>query len=137
MPGGAMSGLTTYLFGWIAFSPVLAPIPPAPLPSPLEKPAVGIRADTGTCVVTEVYPDMPAGKAGIRANDRIVRIGSFHPTDFNQVVSQITTYRPGAMIELEVDRNGERKVFKLKLVPRPADYGSRIPGYPPPINPDD
>ena len=132
-----MSGLTTSVLGWLMFSPVLAPVPPAPPPNPLEKPAIGVRSDSGTCVVSEVYADMPAGKAGLRPNDRIVRIGSFYPTDFTQIIHHVTSYRPGAVIEIEVERQSGRKVFKMKLIARPPDYGSRIPGQPGPVFPED
>ncbi len=130
-----MSGLTKALLGWAAFSPVLAPIPPTPPPNPHGRPAIGVRADSATCVISEVFPGMPAAKAGIRVQDRIIRIGSAHPTDFSQVITQISAYRPGAVVEIEIERDGERKVFKMALVPRPPEYGS--PGGPIPVFPDD
>ena len=132
-----MSALTTYLLGWAALSPVLAPVPPEPAPDPLARAAVGIAADQNTLSVTTVYPNMPAGKAGVRTGDKIVRVGTLQPTDFNQVVNHITSYRPGAVVELEVDRAGERKVFKLKLVPRPLEYDSNRGPVPFPVFPDD
>ena len=112
-----------------------APVPADPAPSPVATPAIGVRADTTTCVVTDVYPNMPAGKAGIRPNDRLVRVGSLEPTHFNQVVAHVQTYRPGAVVEVEVERAGRREVFKLRLVPRPSDFDARpvypfFPGFP-------
>jgi S1-C subfamily serine protease len=112
-----------------------APIPVEAAPSPVGTPAIGIRADTTSCVVTDVYPNMPAGLAGLKAGDRLVRVGSLEPTHFNQVVAHIQTYRPGAVVEVEVDRNGKRESFKLRLVPRPADFDTLrpyplLPGFP-------
>jgi S1-C subfamily serine protease len=133
-----MSALTTCLLGWAAFAPALAPVPPEPTPDPLAKAAIGIAADRNSLLVTTVYPQMPAGKAGIRTGDRIVRIGTLHPTDFDQVVNHITSYRPGAVVEMEVERHGERVVVKMRLVPRPATFDDPNRGrYPLPGLPDD
>jgi S1-C subfamily serine protease len=132
-----MSGMTTSLLGWVALSPVLAPIPPTPPPNPHGRAAIGVRAESATCVISEVFPGMPAAKAGVRVQDRIIRIGSAHPTDFSQVITQISAYRPGAVVEIEVERDGERKVFKMALVPRPPEYDSGYPGGPLPLLPDD
>jgi len=132
-----MSGLTASLLGWVAFSPVLAPIPPTPPPNPHGRAAIGVRADAANCVISHVFPGMPAAKAGIRVQDRIIRIGSAHPTDFNQVISQISAYRPGAVVEIEVERDGQRKVFRMALVPRPPEYDTGYPGGTMPFFPDD
>jgi S1-C subfamily serine protease len=113
-----------------------APLPAAAAPSPVGTPAIGVRVDnTGSCVVSEVYPHLPAGKAGLKPGDRIVRIGSLEPTHFNQVITHVQTYRPGAVLEVEVDRDGRRQVFHLRLVPRPAEFDSlrnfpTLPGFP-------
>jgi S1-C subfamily serine protease len=111
-----------------------APVPPERPPDPLARSAVGVTADTSTLVVSEVYANMPAGKAGVRVGDRIVRVGNLHPRGFDQVIAQICSYRPGSQIEFEVERGGERIVFKMKLVPRPDSFGSiPLPGSPPPL----
>lgn len=107
-----------------------APIPAAAAPNPVGTPVMGIRVDnTGSCVVSEVYPNLPAGKAGVKPGDRLVRVGSLEPTHFNQVVTHVQTYRPGAVLEVEVDRDGRRHVFSLRLVPRPDDFES-LRSYP-------
>ncbi|MDB5307149.1 MAG: hypothetical protein JWO38_1351 [Gemmataceae bacterium] len=126
-----MSALTSCLFGWVALSPVVAPVPQEPLPDPLTRAAMGLGADRTTLLVTDVYANMPAGKAGIRAGDKLVRVGTLRPQDFDQVVNHVCSYRPGAVVEVEVERGGERKVFKLKLVARPPTFGSpRLGSYP-------
>lgn len=112
-----------------------APVPPGRPPDPLARSAVGIQADTSTLVVSEVYKDMPAGRAGVRVGDRIVRVGTFRPQVFDQVIAQVCSYRPGSVIEFEVDRGGERVVFKMTLVPRPDGFGAiPIPGSPAPLD---
>lgn len=111
-----------------------APVPPGRPPDPLARSAVGIQADASNLVVSEVYPNMPAGKAGVRQGDRIVRIGDFRPQKFDDVIAHICSYRPGAQVEFEVDRGGERIVLKMRLVPRPDSYPNLpIPGSPTPL----
>jgi S1-C subfamily serine protease len=136
-----MSGLTAGLIGWAAFGPCLAPVPAgaAPAPDPLARPVIGVQARDGpeSLYVGTAFAELPAGKAGVRPGDLIVRVGSLRPTGFQQVVRYVTAHRPGAVLELEVERGGERKVFKLKLVPAPPDYGTQpqnfvpLPGLPP------
>jgi S1-C subfamily serine protease len=134
-----MSGLTTFLVSWAAFTPVVAPVPREPAPNPLARAAIGVSADQNSLLVTNVYPHMPAGKAGVRTGDRIVRVGRLVPTEFNQVVNHICSFRPGAVLEIEVDRGGERKVFRMKLAARPEEYDNPNRGpYPPlPVFPDE
>ncbi len=117
-----MSALTTCLLGLASLSFVVAPVPKEPPPDPLARAAIGVSADQNSLMVTNVYAHMPAGKAGIRSGDRIVRVGKLEPTEFGQVVTHICSFRPGAVIEIEVERAGERKVFKMKLAARPPEY---------------
>ncbi|QDU22219.1 PDZ domain-containing protein [Urbifossiella limnaea] len=101
-----------------------APVPAAPPPNPAGPPVMGVMADTTSCVITQVYPNLPAARAGMKVGDRIVRVGSMEPTHFNQVFSHVQTYRPGALLEVEVERDGRKQVFRLRLVPRPAEFES-------------
>ena len=118
-----------------------APVPKERPPDPQARAAIGIQADTTTLVISEVYAHMPAGKAGVKVGDKIVRVGTLRPQVFDQVIAQICSYRPGSQIEFEVDRGGEKIVFKVKLVPRPESFGPvpPVPGSPPPLGgtPDD
>ncbi|MBX9584386.1 MAG: PDZ domain-containing protein [Gemmataceae bacterium] len=129
-----MSGLTASLIGWAAFGPCLAPVPAgaAPAPDPLAKPVIGVQArDENSLYIGTVFPDLPAGKAGVRPGDLIVRVGSLNPAGFQEVIRHITAHRPGVVLELEVERAGERKVFKLKLAPAPPGYGARSQTFEP------
>jgi S1-C subfamily serine protease len=115
-------------------SVLAGPVPPERPPDPLARSAVGIQAEPNLAI-TEVYANMPAGKAGVKVGDKIVRIGSLRPQVFDQVIAHICSYRPGSQVEFEVDRGGERLVFKVKLVPRPESFGPvpPVPGSPPPL----
>ena len=135
-----MSTLTTCLLGWAAFAPVLAPVPPEPKPDPLAKGYVGITVASGELVIADVQPGLPAAKAGVRPGDKIVRVGNLRPHEFGQVVATICSYRPGALIEFEVERavegKTERKTFHIKLATRPPELDLPRGGVPIPVFPD-
>ena len=118
-----MAGLTHCLIGWLTLT--LSPVPAEAPPDPFARAALGIQAQESQMVIGEVFANMPAAKAGIKTGDRIIRVGSMHPQVFKQVIDEIGSYRPGAIVEVEVERDGERKIFRVKLVPRPAEFDAR------------
>ena len=131
-----MSAFTASVLGLALCAPVLAPVPPEPQPDPFAKAAIGLAADEETLLVTTVYPKMPAGLAGIRMGDKITRVGLVSPHTFKEVVIQVCSYRPGATFEVEIERAGERKSFRLKAVARPPEYDRDRGNYPLPVPPD-
>jgi membrane-associated protease RseP (regulator of RpoE activity) len=137
-PGGtmfrAMCVLSAVAVVALGGAVLAAPVPAERPPDPLARAAVGIQADTNLAITT-VYEGMPAARAGVKVGDKIVRIGGLRPQVFDQVIAHICSYRPGSQVEFEVDRGGEKIVFKVKLVPRPESFGNpdRLPGSPPPL----
>jgi len=133
----AITGFTAIVFSHLMFT--LAPVPPEPAPDPMARGYMGITVQTGGLTVEKVEPNLPASKAGLRAGDVLVRVGTLEPREFEQVISHICSFRPGAVVEIEVMRGGQRKTFKVKLAARPAelDLPGRIPGTPRPIDIDD
>ncbi len=112
--------LTAPMLILATLAPAVAPVPLAPAPSPTGRAFLGVQSQDGySLVVGSVLPDMPAAQAGIHSGDRLVRVGSFEPTDFMQLSAHVQTYRPGATIEVEVDRNGKREHFRIRLAARP------------------
>jgi tetratricopeptide (TPR) repeat protein len=94
--------------------------------APLLEPALmGVQAKQDSLVITNVLPDLPAGKAGAQAGDRILRVGSLQPAQFDQVAAHVAGFRPGAMLELEVERHGKPIVFRLALAARPLNLGNK------------
>lgn len=132
-----MLSVMSYALGWLLVSPVVAPVPAPPPPDPLARGYLGITVQANALAIRSVEPNTPASRAGLRPGDLIVRVGSLQPQAFEQVVAQITGYRPGAVVEIEVARGTEKKVFKVKLAVRdPAIDSGRLPGNPNPF-PDD
>lgn len=119
-----MTALTAILLGGLTF-PALAPVPPEPLPDPLGRGYMGITVATGSLTVERVEPGLPAYKAGLRSGDALVRVGTLEPQTFDQVIAHITSFRPGAVVEIEVMRGSTRKLFKVKLAARPEELDRR------------
>src|SRR3954471_19512551 len=103
-----MLAITAILLGGLTF-PARAPVPPEAKPDPLARGYMGITVGTGSLTIDRVEPNLPAHKAGLKAGDAILRVGTLEPQTFEQVIAQITSYRPGAVVEIEVQRGGERK----------------------------
>jgi tetratricopeptide (TPR) repeat protein len=82
---------------------------------------LGIGTSQNSLLINTVQSNMPAEKAGIRVGDIIVRVGSLRPVRFDQVSDRVMHAAPGDPLEIEIERNGERKVLRAKLVARPPE----------------
>ena len=111
---------------------VLAPVPAEPTPDPMARGYMGITVQTGALTIESVQPGLPAAKSGLRGGDVLLRVGTLEPREFEQVVSHICSFRPGAVVEIEIQRGSERKIFKVKLASRPVelDLQNRQPNRP-------
>lgn len=114
-----MSAITAILLGGLTYT--MAPVPPEAAPDPTARGYMGITVGTGSLTIERVEPKLPAAKAGLRAGDVLVRVGTLQPQTFDQVIAHITSFRPGAVVEIEVQRGSERKAFKVKLASRPLE----------------
>src|SRR5262245_26017268 len=114
-----MSTITAILLGGLTYT--MAPVPPETPPDPMARGYMGITVGNGSLTIERVEPKLPAAKAGLRAGDVLVRIGTLQPQTFEQVIAHITSFRPGAVVEIEVQRGTERKTFKVKLACRPQE----------------
>jgi S1-C subfamily serine protease len=135
-----MSAVTTCVLGWLVLSPVAGPVPADPPPDPLGRGYLGATFDTNTeskqLVISSVEPGYPAAKAGLRPGDEVVRVGLLEPRTFQELVTHLCSYRPGASVEVEVVRDGKRKVFTVTLAARPSK-ADPVPIPPMPFRPDD
>ena len=132
-----MSAATTLAIGWLMLSPIAAPVPADPPPDPLGLGYLGAYFGSdgsgSTLTIERADRGTPAEKAGITKGDVIVRFGSLEPKTFDELKLHIMSYRPGAIVEVELERNGERKTVKVTLTIRPPDAGrtpSPIPDIP-------
>lgn len=95
---------------------------------------ITFQKDDGGLLITEVKPDTPASKAGLRVNDLLMKIDkeNLADADTGDLVKMIGGMRPGTVVALEIRRGSETLTVKLKLAPRPADF-TPTPAYPPVI----
>ena len=115
-----MTTLTAIVLGSL-LCPTRAPVPPELKPDPLARGYMGITVGNNSLTIDRVEPNLPAHKAGLRAGDLLLRIGTLQPQTFEQVIAHITSFRPGAVVEIEVQRGPDRKTFKVKLGTRPQE----------------
>jgi|SRR5579883_303123 len=128
-----MSAITALFLSGLTYT--LAPVPPDSPPDPMARGYMGIRFGTGSLTIESVEPHLPAEKAGLKAGDVILRVGTLQPHNFDQVVAHVCSFRPGAIVEIEVQRGSERKTFKIKLGSRPPELDQpRQTPLPPPID---
>lgn len=66
-------------------------------------------------VIIKVEPTSPAGKAGLQANDIILKIGDKEISGMNDIRKVLLDYRIGDEVELEILRNGKNEKVKLKF----------------------
>ena len=135
-----MSAATALAIGWLMLSPIAAPVPADPPLDPLGKGYLGAYfvsdgSGSTTLTIDKADPDTPAQKAGMTKGDVIVRFGTLEPKTFDELRLHIMSYRPGAIVEVEITRNGERKVLKVTLIAR--DPKIDRPSTPIPDIPDD
>ncbi len=70
-------------------------------------------------VIVDVEPDGPAAKAGIRANDVIVKVGDQRATSIAVARALIANHAPGATLATEIWRNGESIAIPVVIGARP------------------
>ncbi len=70
-------------------------------------------------LISQVYPDGPSGKAGLKAGDVIVSFQGKDIKDSKKLPSIVSATPVGTNAEVIVIRKGERKTFSVKLGERP------------------
>lgn len=82
-------------------------------------------AGPGAAIIQEMAEDangdMPAADAGLRVEDLIVAVDGTELTDSRQIVSLISSKRPGDTVEITYNRNGEERTATITLGRRPGD----------------
>ena len=78
--------------------------------------------DSGKGVrVVSVFPDSPADKAGVKADDVVADMDGTAANDVKALVGAVAAHKPGDEINLKVMRNGKEMSFKVKLGKRPTE----------------
>jgi len=77
--------------------------------------------DANGAVITEVQPDSPGAKAGLKVGDVITELDGNKVTDAGQLQMEVGQKRPGSKIALEVMRDGRSLNLPVTL----EELGSR------------
>ncbi len=70
--------------------------------------------------VNSVAPSGPAGKAGIRSGDRLLRVGQVDIRTREDLKRAVAASTPGEVLPVVLLRGGSRQVLQVRMVPRPA-----------------
>ncbi|MCS6978109.1 MAG: PDZ domain-containing protein [Gemmatales bacterium] len=94
--------------------------------TPELKEKLGLTVDQGV-VVTEVTPDSPAAKAGLKADDVITGVGDKQIAGPEELRDVISKSKPGSEVVLHVHRGKEKMELKATLGEAPAALGFEQP----------
>lgn len=81
----------------------------------------GVRGTAGG-IVTEIWPDGPAEKAGIRIGDVALQIGSEHTPDARAMFRQLAHFPPGSVATVVLWRAGRTLSVDLTLTAFPPQF---------------
>ncbi len=70
-------------------------------------------------LVSEVTPDSPADKAGIKKGDVILRLNGHTPKDVSELRNKVAMLAPRSTARLDVVRDGKKKTIKVHIGKRP------------------
>ena len=76
-------------------------------------------------VVTEVYPNTPAAKAGLKSGDVIVEFAGVKVANPVEPQTTVESAAIGKVERLTIMRDGKRQELKLKAEEQPSDFGLR------------
>ena len=77
--------------------------------------------DNGRPSISEVVPDSPAAKAGIKPGDVIVAIDDAETESVEALVTMVGAREAGSKIKVKLLRDGKAQVVVVELGPRPTD----------------
>jgi serine protease Do len=85
-----------------------------------------VRPGPAPMQVLSVQSESPAGKAGLRTNDLIVKINGKTPAGFIDFNRELMTARDKEPVKLVIDREGERRTITVRLVPEGSFFNADL-----------
>lgn len=83
---------------------------------------VSVRlSDNGGVAVQSLQDESPAMKAGLKENDRIIKVNGEAVESLKGFVEKIGSFKPDTEIKLLIVRDTDEKEIKVKLGARPED----------------
>lgn len=109
--------------------------------APLSFAYMGIQGenadDEGGAKLTEITPDGPADKAGLKADDVVTKVGDTTIKNYQDLTELIRATRPDTKLKVTYLREGKEATAEVTVLERPADApeaqprGGRGRGQPP------
>jgi S1-C subfamily serine protease len=93
---------------------------------PLLGVAVAKDADSTGVTLTEVNPDGPGGKAGLKKDDRIVRVADKDVKSFADLQKALADHKPGDSVAVKVLRDGKEETVKVTLGEASETFGRPV-----------
>jgi serine protease Do len=87
---------------------------------PVEESAKLTQSRNGAVRITEVTPDSPASRGGLRKDDVIVAVNNKPFENWNDLRLTIAKRRPGDVILMSVIRKGQGTLVRISVAERPA-----------------
>ena len=83
---------------------------------PGQAPFLGVRGapDDGEAKISEVFPDTPASRAGLKVGDVVTRFHGEAVTDFSSLTDKVSKLNPGTSVIVIIRR--DEQLLELKLV---------------------
>jgi hypothetical protein len=88
--------------------------------------------DSSPCRIQTVTPNSAAKKAGLRANDVILKYDGEELKSFRRLIEITGQHKPGDKVSLEIERDGETIVVEAELTGWEGDKSTEIKKQPPP-----
>ena len=87
----------------------------------------GLKVDTGA-LISGVLDGQPAAEAGLQPGDVVVRMDGKPVTSGTQLRNYVASRKPGATVDVSVNRNGEKLEMKVNLQERTAEAMAKFSG---------
>ncbi len=71
--------------------------------------------DTRGVIVTQILPDSPAKKAGLKVGDIILQVESYRINDDQTIIGVFQEFRKGQIVSLQILRDNKSMTIKMKL----------------------
>jgi S1-C subfamily serine protease len=104
---------------------------------PASRPYLGIgamaakEAGSAGVAVGEVAPESPAGKAGLKKGDRILRAGDKDIKKFEDLRAALAGHKPGDKLALKVERAGKPQTITVTVGEMPPSHRAGPPASTP------
>jgi serine protease Do len=82
--------------------------------------AMKLKGQPTGALVGEVAPNTPSEKAGIKTGDVITAVNGKKISDARELRLMIGSMAPGTKVQIEVNREGQKKTFGVELAEMPA-----------------